>query len=585
MEKSLMEFLFSWQSMSTMLASIMVMQTAITNFRQFLPPGFERCVRDFLSKVIQTAINYFLYLLPSKFQRFVRDLLLSFTCESRGTIVIKEDDNSYSNDLYDAAHSYLTSQCLFSPKVFNFSKHKNSRKIIKKMGSNQSFEVTFEGVKVQWSLQQSSNDQSSSDIGRNNSIHHSLELSFDEQHVQKIHDSYIPHIVEVYESIRFKNRQRRLYTNRLGSPGGWRPMPFVHPSTFETLAMDKVMKTEIQEDLKRFIGRKDYYTKAGRAWKRGYLLHGPPGTGKTSMIAAIANFLDFDIYDLELTGVYSNSSLMNLLINTSSKSVIVVEDIDCSLDLSNRKKKKKKKKKVEPGRKRSSSGVSLSGVLNFVDGLWSCCAGERLIIFTTNHKEKLDPALLRAGRMDKHIQLSYCGIDGFKILTKNYLGIEEHEVIKKVEKVLPFVKITPADIAEIFMSSDGNAEIALVNVVEEMERRLKKVGDSEVVAEAFIDPTWENFKARYASQATRKLHQLQVIFRARRLLGFGLRRSCQNTVATSIGTSAGYGKFRGRIRGSKLKAYGIVDFDMQDEFDDFKGVTKVIRASPGSRPI
>ncbi|KAF6155616.1 hypothetical protein GIB67_034711 [Kingdonia uniflora] len=237
--------------------------------------------------------------------------------------------------------------------------------------------------------------------------------------------------------------------------------------------MDKVMKTKIQEDLKRFIGRKDYYTNAGRAWKRGYLLYGPPGTGKTSMIAAIANFLDFDIYDLELTGVYSNSSLMNLLINTSSKSVIVVEDIDCSLDLSNqKKKKKKKKKKVEPGRKRSNSGVSLSGVLNFVDGLWSCCAGERLIIFTTNHKEKLDPALLRAGRMNKHIQLSYCGIDAFKMLAKNYF-----------EKVLPFVKITPADIAEIFMSSDGNAEMALVNVVEEIERSLKKAGDSEVVAE------------------------------------------------------------------------------------------------------
>ncbi|KAF6159678.1 hypothetical protein GIB67_029936, partial [Kingdonia uniflora] len=88
---------------------------------------------------------------------------------------------------------------------------------------------------------------------------------------------------------------------------------------------------------------------------------------------------------------------------------------------------------------------------------------------------------------------------------------------------------------------------------------------------AFIDPTWEDFEAHYASQATPSLHQLQVIFRARRLLGFGLRRSCENTVATSIGTSAGYGKFRGRIQGSKFKVYGIVDFDMQNEFDDFEG--------------
>ncbi|KAF6161788.1 hypothetical protein GIB67_008549 [Kingdonia uniflora] len=65
--------------------------------------------------------------------------------------------------------------------------------------------------------------------------------------------------------------------------------------------------------------------------------------------------------------------------------------------------------------------------------------------------------------------------------------------------------------------------------------------------------------------------------------GFGLRRSCKNTVAISIGTSAGYGRFRVRIRRSKLKAYGIIDFYMQDEFDDFEGVTKVAQASLGAR--
>ncbi|KAF6144092.1 hypothetical protein GIB67_007553 [Kingdonia uniflora] len=78
----------------------------------------------------------------------------------------------------------------------------------------------------------------------------------------------------------------------------------------------------------------------------------------------------------------------------------------------------------------------------------------------------------------------------------------------------------------------------------------------------FIDLTWKDFEARFASKATRKLHQSQVIFRACCLLGYGLRKSCENTVATSIGTSVGYDKFRGRIRGLKPKAYGIVDFDM-----------------------
>ncbi|KAF6173887.1 hypothetical protein GIB67_039838 [Kingdonia uniflora] len=101
---------------------------------------------------------------------------------------------------------------------------------------------------------------------------------------------------------------------------------------------------------------------------------------------------------------------------------------------------------------------------------------------------------------------------------------------------------------------------------------------------AFIDQTWEDIEARHTSQPTRKLHQLQVIFGARRMLGFGLRRSCEITIATAIGPSAGYDKFRGRIRGSKLKVYGIVDFDLQNEFDDFEGVTKVPQASSGACP-
>ncbi|MFS7953528.1 putative ATPase, AAA-type, core, P-loop containing nucleoside triphosphate hydrolase [Helianthus anomalus] len=51
--------------------------------------------------------------------------------------------------------------------------------------------------------------------------------------------------------------------------------------------------------------------------------------------------------------------------------------------------------------------VSVSGFLNFIDGLWSSCGDQRIIVFTTNHKEKLDHALLRPGRMDVHINTSY----------------------------------------------------------------------------------------------------------------------------------------------------------------------------------
>lgn len=82
--------------------------------------------------------------------------------------------------------------------------------------------------------------------------------------------------------------------------------------------------------------RKDYYRKVGKAWKRGYLLYGPPGTGKSSLIAAMANYLNFDIYDLELTEIGCNSELRRLLISMANRSILVVEDIDCTIEFQDR---------------------------------------------------------------------------------------------------------------------------------------------------------------------------------------------------------------------------------------------------------
>lgn len=90
------------------------------------------------------------------------------------------------------------------------------------------------------------------------------------------------------------------------------------------------------DDLDRFVKRRKFYKRVGKAWKRGYLLYGPPGTGKSSLIAAMANYLKFNIYDLELTSLQSNSELRRLLVSTANRSILVIEDIDCSRDFQNR---------------------------------------------------------------------------------------------------------------------------------------------------------------------------------------------------------------------------------------------------------
>jgi hypothetical protein len=106
--------------------------------------------------------------------------------------------------------------------------------------------------------------------------------------------------------------------------------------------------------------------------------------------------------------------------------------------------------------------------LNFVDGLWSCCGDERIFIFTTNHVQKLDPALVRAGRMDMQIEMSYCAFPAFKVLARNYLAIEEHAMFAQVENAFESKKknVTPAQVAEILIQNKGDVDAALAKVID-----------------------------------------------------------------------------------------------------------------------
>jgi SpoVK/Ycf46/Vps4 family AAA+-type ATPase len=130
----------------------------------------------------------------------------------------------------------------------------------------------------------------------------------------------------------------------------------------------------------------------------------------------------------------------------------------------------------------NSNKITLSGLLNFTDGLWSGCAEERIFIFTTNFKERLDPALLRPGRMDMHILLSYCSGAVALQLARAYLddqtSPESHpELFQKLQDAADarFHTVSPAAVAEIFMShraaaGTGRPEAALEAAIQAFEK-------------------------------------------------------------------------------------------------------------------
>ena len=99
-------------------------------------------------------------------------------------------------------------------------------------------------------------------------------------------------------------------------------------------------------------------------------------------------------------------------------------------------------------------------------------------MFTTNHKERLDPALLRPGRMDMHILMSYCTPSGFKILAANYLNINNHPLFTEIEKLMTEVNVTPAEIAEELLKHE-EVDVALDGIIKFMKRKKMEVEQTE----------------------------------------------------------------------------------------------------------
>ncbi|XP_022863591.1 AAA-ATPase At4g30250-like isoform X2 [Olea europaea var. sylvestris] len=380
------------------------------------------------------------------------------------------------NDLYRHVNLYLNSiNTSTTCRRLTLSRSKSSNRISYTVAPNHTVNDSFKGHHLSWTHQVET-VQDSLDEKR------SFTLKLPKRHHMILLDPYLEHVTTSAEEFERVSRERRLFTNNGHSSfeSGWSSVPFHHPSTFDTLALEPELKKQLTDDLTAFSEGKDFYHKIGRAWKRGYLLHGPPGSGKSSLIAAMANFLCYDVYDLELSKVSDNSELRALLIQTTSRSIIVIEDIDCSIDLTGDRITKNRKLPSMPknGRHGHDNGedngrVTLSGLLNFTDGLWSCCGEERVIIFTTNHKDTVDPALIRCGRMDVHVSLDTCGMHAFKTLVKNYLGVDSHMLFDVVESCIRSGGgLTPAQISEILLRNRRNADVAVKAVISLMQAKI-----------------------------------------------------------------------------------------------------------------
>nr|XP_043607216.1 AAA-ATPase At5g17760-like [Erigeron canadensis] len=456
---------------SSLLSAYASMSTSIMLFRTMFDQLFPRELRNYVMEAIR------FYWKPKS---------------SKLTLVFDERDGITSNHMFDAAEAFMFTKINPDSNRLRITKTVKEKHINIKFAESEKVVDLFEGIPVTWTYVREQNHGGGGG-GSSGGVYHLgysngnrsssggfsiekryFELKFDKEYKEIIISSYLPYIIRKAKELEEQKKDVKLHNLQLpypGNPGGSKEsVNLDHPSTFDTLAMDPKMKKAIIDDLDLFLRRKDFYKKVGKAWKRGYLLYGPPGTGKSSLIAAIANYLKFDIYDLQLMNVGGDSGLKNLMLRTSNRSILVIEDIDCSIQLPDRKGTPLQPNYLDYKPTRDPQ-FSLSGLLNFIDGLWSCCGDERIIIFTTNHKERLDPALLRPGRMDVHIHMSYLTGDGFKTLAANYLSIHDHHWrFREIKELIDCKKVTPAEVAEELMKSD-NVEVVLEGLVNFLKRK------------------------------------------------------------------------------------------------------------------
>ncbi|KAK5083136.1 hypothetical protein LTR05_007019 [Lithohypha guttulata] len=177
------------------------------------------------------------------------------------------------------------------------------------------------------------------------------------------------------------------------------------PRDLATIVLADVQKKVIIEDIKEYLHplTKKWYRDHAIPYRRGYLLSGPPGTGKTSLCFALAGFFQLPLYIASLSSIPDESGLSELFAVLPERSMILLEDVDAAGITDIRAPvgdaaSEAARKSAEHRHKEKESRISLSALLNAIDGILS---GEgRILLMTTNHVEQLDPALSRPGRID-----------------------------------------------------------------------------------------------------------------------------------------------------------------------------------------
>lgn len=403
-------------------------------------------MKDFFEKLLQLSkdnpvmagvislygagiLTYFCKDIPKKFLAFLKK---HFTT----TLSIANDSQCYYS-LLSIIEKKNVSNKIRSIKLFN-DPYKGNQFVTKGIGSGDHI-IYFKGVFIKASLQTHevlSKEEKLSIVLTKLGRSHRL---FDE----------IKKDLELYWEEQFFKQESRTHTTIYQWSNGdyWDSILSYPKRDFSTIFIKEENKNQLTTSLDNFIKSENWYIKRGVPYQYGLLLYGEPGSGKTSLIKAIASYTNKNIATLSADSLYS---LPKAIAKLPDHTILVIEDIDSSSRVKSRSKLTDQYNSVEdnggdsnisPPRDslaESMIGMGLSEVLNALDGL--IYKHGRMIIMTTNYIDKLDSALIRPGRIDLKMYLGYIDIEVFQkflsIFFPEESSIYDFSKIKKIEEVV-----------------------------------------------------------------------------------------------------------------------------------------------------
>lgn len=213
---------------------------------------------------------------------------------------------------------------------------------------------------------------------------------------------FLKKLVRQAETAYREARQDKLATYVADRWGTWHEHTVTDPRPWDSIVLRKGVKESLLEDVKKFWNSREFYITTGIPFRRGYLLYGQPGCGKSSLVKALASELGIELYVLALSTDMTDDSLTNALRRVPPGALLLIEDIESAYSDS-----------------KSGDKISRTGLLNALDGVIS--GDGRVVFMTTNSRELLDDALLRPGRIDKEVELETADKYQIRLLVRRFI--------------------------------------------------------------------------------------------------------------------------------------------------------------------